>query len=323
MKYSRTTMLPIHKNLGLSLVELMISMTLGLSLIGGLMSMYLSTQKTDKSRTELSDIDSNARVALKSLRQIIQHAGYRSVENLIRFEKPFYSERDGTLTNQTCRSGSGNTITNTNLISHVNDGTDPGYTKDKDTGDMITVMYLADHPKKGDIFLDCAGGNYSGLDAKLVGCSTDTAHTSLVPDDAAEGIEDPIKAVIYSSFYLKTEAGEPKQLVCHGSRTATSDPAYIIADNIENMQFLYGVDSGVGTTYKNATDVDDNFEWEAVTSVQVAILVGSNKLNVLENAKARTYQLLDKPVSILGTDRRMYKVYETTITLHNRLTRGF
>jgi len=97
----------------------------------------------------------------------------------------------------------------------------------------------------------------------------------------------------------------------------------IIADNVENMQFLYGVDSGLGTTYKNATDVESNSEWQSVTSVQVAILVGSNESDVLNNAKARTYQLLDRQVSKPATDHRMYKVYETTITLHNRIARGF
>ena len=312
----------MRKAQGVSLVELMVSMTLGLILIGGLMSLYLGSRGSDKTRTELTDIDTSARIALNALRQIIQHAGYRSIENITQFEKPFYSEADGVLANQSCRTGSDKLITNLNLINHVNHATDPGYTKDKDSGDMITVMYLADNPDKGSIYYDCAGANYSNSASKLKACSTDKKNI-LDVGDTAEGMTVPINAVIYSAFYLKAETGKPKQLVCHGSRMATTDPAFIIADNVENMQFLYGVDSGLGTTYKNATDVESNSEWQSVTSVQVAILVGSNESDVLNNAKARTYQLLDRQVSKPATDHRMYKVYETTITLHNRIARGF
>ncbi len=324
----------MHKAQGLSLIELMVSMTLGLSLIGGLMSMYLGSRESDKSRTELSDIDTNARIALNALRETIQHAGYRSVENLQQFEKPFYTEMDGEIDDTVVCSDAKKLVVSSGLLDRELDD----FTTDNDNGDSITAVYLADNPDEGNIYYDCstlnnsiAGAsnrayskNNSGFatdKARQIACSTDKEHPALNPADIKQGMNNAIDAVIYNGFFLRKESGKPKQLVCYGSRTESATP-YIISDNIENMQFLYGVSNASLTTYKNATDVENNDEWASVSSVQVAILVGSENTDVLENPEARTYQLLDTQVSISESDSRMYKAYSTTISLQNRITRG-
>ncbi|HIO97674.1 MAG TPA: hypothetical protein EYG71_07085 [Leucothrix sp.] len=326
MNNYKTTSLTMHKAQGLSLVELMISMTLGLILIGGIMSMYLGSRGSDKTRTELSDIDTNARVALNSLRQVIEHAGYSSVEDIGLFEKPFYSAMDGDIDNVSCRDTEKSVISNglLNPPSELGD-----YTTDSDDGDSITVIYLADHPDKGDIFSDCAFGDYSisgstanDNSARQKACSTDTDHSEQGEvGDTAEGMTVPSDARIYSGFFLKEESGSLKSLVCYGSRSNSSTPQ-LIAENIDNMQFLYGVKIDDRTTYKTASIIEGNAEWESVVSVQVAILVGSESKEVLVNPKARSYQLLDRTVSKIKSDHRMYKVYTTTIALQNRIERG-
>ena len=80
----------IAKMQGLSLIELMIAMVVGIFLIGGLSSIYLNSKGTDKMRSQISEMEENARTALMSMRHIISHAGYPSEYSLL-IEKPVYT----------------------------------------------------------------------------------------------------------------------------------------------------------------------------------------------------------------------------------------
>ncbi|MEE9445136.1 MAG: PilW family protein [Cocleimonas sp.] len=321
MTLIKTTSLVLRRNQGLSLIELLISMTLGLSLIGGLMSMYLGSRASDKTRTELADIEANARVAFSSLRQVIEHAGYRSSAILGTLDKPFQTTADGSIDNPDCRDDDEMIVSGLGTLSGIlNPPTElVGYTKDADSGDSITVIYRADNPVTGGIFTDCAFGDYATAtsttaenEARQLSCSV----------DQTSGIPTAADAKIYSGYYLKPVAGKLKQLVCYGSRKTDAAPQ-IIAENIDNMQILYGIRVDGKLTYKNATSLEANNEWESVVIVQLALLVGSENEKVLENSQDRTYQLLDKTVSKTENDRRMYKVYTTSINLPNRSRRGF
>ena len=317
---------------GFSLVELLVSMTISLILLGGMMSLYLASGASDKSRMELADIDANAVVALRALRQIIQHAGYGTV-SVEPLSKSFFTETDGVLKNPSCRdnkkliiSGSTNDNGNSGLLNPPDEL--KGYTKDNDDGDIITVIYRPDSPFKGELFTDCATNkgstvtdypnNYPyGTDSsiksddndRLEACSTDTTATS------DNGMPEARDAKVYSGFFLRQLSGQSKQLVCYGSRSADAEP-YVIADNIENMQIRYGVRQNGQTAFKKADDIS-NAEWQSILSVQVALLIGSDNLNVLENPKQRSYVLLDETIEKPITDKRMYKTYSTTIYLHN------
>jgi type IV pilus assembly protein PilW len=327
----KTLSLTMHRNQGLSLIELLISMTLGLSMLAGLMSMYLGSKNSDLTRTELSNMDANATVALKTLRKTIQLAGYGTVAVEV-LNKSFYTEVDGTLAdtvanNPLCRDGKKLIVSGLGANSGLLNPPEAllGYTKDNINGDVLTVIYRPDSPDKGYIYADCATSvgssptdypdNYpygtststkAEDDARLVACSTDTSVT--VPN----GMHNPKDAKVYSAFFLD---GNPKQLQCYGSRSRDAEP-YIIADNIENIQYRYAVRSADKTVYKKADDITED-EWKMVNSVQVAILVGSENRNVLKNPAIRKYQLLDMEVTKSALDKRMYKVYSMTIYLHN------
>jgi hypothetical protein len=114
---------------------------------------------------------------------------------------------------------------------------------------------------------------------------------------------------------------QDKTLRCLGSR---STDAQVLSENIENMQIRFGVTTtnSAGkkqTTYKKANDVETKDQWEAVTSVQVAILIASERA-VLDKAEAHTFTLLDEQIS-LGSDHKIYRKFSTTINLPNRTRR--
>ncbi len=309
MKISQTT---LKKNQGLSLIEMMVSMVLGLFLVLGLTTMYMGSKKSDKVRDAVSRMEENARLTLNTLRSAIEHAGYKSVDN-IPLDKPFYTPSDGALQNENCGASEG-LIINNNLLTPPA-GLDD-YTKDgdvdNDESDMLTVVFRADNPDKGPIFFDCSGEAYIGLtnpDAQQKACST----------DPLVGVSDPWKSRIFNTIYINSA---DKTLHCMGSRSATG--SLTLAKGIENMQIRYGVTTtnSAGnrqTTYKKADDVEANNEWEAVTSVQVAILMVSDQ-EVLDKAQAHHISLLDEEFDI-ASDRKIYRKFSTTINLPNRTRR--
>jgi len=335
---------------GFTLIELLVSMTLGLVLLGGMMSMYFGSRTSDKTRTELSDIEANARVALTALRKSIQHAGYSSMSYTPPLEKPFQTPSDGAIDTPLCKDGgqlvvSGSTAADgTGVAGLTRAPTElTGYTKDYPAGDIITVIARPDSPSSGPIYFDCGTISNSGPDNTFVANSqnrayqtststkaNDIARQAACSTDKVSGMNNPLDAKMYSAFFLKQNTGDPKQLMCFGSRSPSSTPL-IIADNIDNMQIRYGVltggtgGSGGSLTFKSADQVEALTVggWESVISVQIAILVGSENENVVVDARSRTFNLLDVTITKLATDHRMYKVYTTTINLPNRAQRDF
>lgn len=325
---------------GSSLIELLVSMTLGIVLLGGLMSMYFGSREGDKTRDELNAMDLNASVALRTIRETIEHAGYASISVSSKL-KPFFKS-DDVMDNPLCRdgkklivSGSPEEGGNSGLLNPPDELS--GYTNHSDAGDAFTVMYRPDSPHTGYLFYDCATSigdpsqypenannitnypdNYpygtdsstKGQDnARLEACSTDTTVFR------SNGMNEATKAKIYNGFYLRQQSGGPKQLVCYGSRSSSAEP-HVIADYIDNMQIRYGVRSGDKTSFKNATNVTED-EWRNIISVQVALLIVSED-NVVVNPAARNFNLLGVTMTKPASDRKMYKVYSTTIFLANQ-----
>jgi len=276
----------IYREKGLSLIEMMISITIGMVIILGLSSVYLSSQKSSVIRDAIGGMEANARIALSGVRQIIKHAGYPSIYN-VPLEKPFHTAVDGLIDiTERCRDGTEKLVKPSSISNKS--------TKDSGTRDNIVVKYMADNQAdtNAEIITDCTGGRVP------IGCSAD-------PD---VGMYDPIKAVVYNALYITSK----HVLTCAGSRNIVPQP---IAENISFMQFLYGVNTGVGTSYLTATEVEANNQWEMVTSVQVAILVRSAG-NVLQIKTQRQFLLLDK--SLTRNDKHLYRTYSTTINLPNR-----
>ncbi len=274
---------------GLTLIEMMIALSLGVIIILGLTSIYLSSQKSSRTRDAIANMEANARVALSSLRQIIEHAGYPSIYN-VPLEKPFHSMEDGAInTSIRCRGGSELLVRPTSIANK--------YTIDNGGRDRIVVKYIADNPEdsNAEIITDCSGS------AVLPECSA----------DPNKGMYNPMQAVVYNAIYISTPTGR-HVLTCAGSRNGIPQP---LAEDISFIQFLYGVNRNSLTTYKTATAVESAKQWESVTSVQVAILVRSSS-NILERTENRTFVLLDQTVN--RNDKRLYRVYSTTINLPNR-----
>ncbi len=290
---------------GLSIIELMISITLGVLLIAGVATNFIGAKESDKMRSAISEMDANARVAIGILRQSILHAGYPSMYN-VRLDKPFYTASDGVLTNPRCRGGSVRRDLQTPSWSLR--------TRDSGRTDVITVISLADNPcKTGStcpntninpnalVYYDCVGGGFDRRDSRVTECSA----------DPKVGMKDPTQAKIYSSFWVNRS----RNLYCRGSRGNTQP----LVQDIEAMQVLYGVKQDDGSlSYRRATDVEASDQWSLVRSVQIALLVRSSTEVLKTPSDKIWYTLLDVRRRIATSDlRRLFRVYTTTINLEN------
>ena len=287
MEYSAlNTNFPKTNTQGVTLIELLISTVLGMVIILGLTTLYLTSQKNARIHDAISNMEANARIALSGLRQTIEHAGFPSIYN-VPLEKPFHSTEDGNIDIAAkCRGGSQKLVKPSSIKTKV--------TKDNGTKDWIVVKYMSDNENdaNNELTLDCTGGKV------LPECSADPIN----------GMYNSMDAVVYNAFYI----GSKNALLCAGSRNSIPQP---IAEDITNMQFLYGVNNSLGMSYLTATQVETDKAWENVISVQVAILARSSK-EILRKKEQRYFVLLDKKLS--KNDKRLYRVYTTTINLPNR-----
>ena len=132
------------KMTGFTLIEMMISMVLSLFLIGGVITIYISSQKTAHMREEMSGIDDNGRAAIRALTQYIEHAGYATRKHLLLGRyivgtgEVISSDACGTATNNLA----GGSIVDCSNTNDSHDGVAPA-------ADRITLVALADNLPNG------------------------------------------------------------------------------------------------------------------------------------------------------------------------------
>ncbi len=140
-----------------------------------------------------------------------------------------------------------------------------------------------------------------------------------VPGSAWEAGEDcvgnrtKLKDLVVSRLFV-----DKGVLKCHGSGKRTAEP---LVDNVVAMQVEYGVDEsgdGFADRYAALPAVSD---WGKVVSIRVALLVSSGE-DVLDQGvgEPQTFLLAGEAFVIDDTsDRKLYRVFTTTIPLRNRM----
>jgi len=84
----------LSKQKGLSLIELMISLVVGLFLIAGLITSFITTKNSDRTRNAVSEMDANASFIFETMRKSISHAGYVSIDPVIQGVSGFHTSGD-------------------------------------------------------------------------------------------------------------------------------------------------------------------------------------------------------------------------------------
>lgn len=126
--------------------------------------------------------------------------------------------------------------------------------------------------------------------------------------------------LITNQLYLATDTNGVSNLYCKQTTVPASVPAEValpLVEDVTDMQITYGVDinnTGAANYYVDSTAVSAA-DWSKVVSIHITVLVVSQEDNITTAAQTYRYD----GVAVTASDKRLHKVFSTTIALRNRL----
>jgi type IV pilus assembly protein PilW len=317
---------------GLSLVELMIAITLSFIVVIAVGYAYLGSRQSFRVTDNMSRIQENARAALQIIAHDVRMAGYIGCGNL-------QSATVNTIANSPVPA-----LSTSNAITGLDTGagatTFGGITRP--AGDVVSVIgafgggvNLTGNvtPANANIQVQGNPDGFQQNDVLVVTNCTNAdvfrvtnnpgssgmvtlSHSSSSNTGNRVGTYDTDAFVIkleQYTYFIGTNPSGGSSLYRDSLTSGTVE----IADNVQDMQIDYGIDpsnSGAATSYVTASAVTD---WAQVVSARISLLLVSQE-NVL--AQAQTYNFNASAVTSTSSDRRMYRVFTTTVGVRNRLS---
>ncbi len=335
--------------MGLTLIELMISVTLGLIITLAVGYLYTNSRQTYRVNDNVARIQENGRYAMEVVGRDLRMAGYWGCAG------GMIASPVNTLNNNTAYDFDfgtplvGHEATGANTWSPALDASIVNAVSGTDVLTLRTVfgnsVRVLQHP----------GGNPPGsADLKV------TAGSGLAQGDIVL-VSDCINAAIFQITHINTSSGMDN--VVHNTGTGTPGNStknlgkeyeggeimriatvtyYIrpnaagrpalyrlsrgiaeeLVENVENMQVTYGVDTDGDRQVDVFRTADNVTDWGAVRSVRVRLLLVSPDDNL--TGAPQTYSFVDTngdgvPDPVTATDRRLRYVFTSTIGLRNRL----
>ncbi len=312
---------------GLSLIELMVSLTIGLILMVAIVSAYLGSAGASRVAEAQGRMNEDAQAALSILVQQLRmagnnplQAGYASSQpNSSIASNPVYGTSTVYLPIRGCDGAFSDVKTAANIVSLTCSG------GTNSNPDSVAISYEADAqntaPTSGGVATDCLGAAlpappFNGM-AVISNGTTNTTTT-------------PVYKVADNRFFVGTSTViiQPS-LYCQGNG-ATNSPQPLV-ENVENLQFLYGTAPATGTItvagYLTANQVetdtalatlpDNSARWARVSTVRVCVVIRSEN-PVVSDTASQQYVKCDGTVDSSQTDLRLRRAYTTTVVLRNR-----
>ena len=313
---------------GFTLIELMVASTIALVMLIGVANLYLSSLSTEKTNDQASEITTNGRFAIDTLRRELLHAGFRGVT----WAAPStITTTIGTVSNECIGTGFA-----TNIRQGVwgsNDNNPFSATcipaTNYSVGDVLVVrraalavsatlsnnvLYFRSAYERGEVF-------QGGQSATLSTAFTQTpqynyalnVNVYYISPYTTSATESPLVPALY-----RVTLGDGGALATGAAMTNE-----LVAGNIENMQVRYGryttdqntqfYSAGNVSTTATATTTTST-EWDAVNSVRIWILVRASQPDPgYQNTS--TYTLGDITVTVNDSFRR--EVFSTVVHLRN------
>ncbi len=296
--------------LGVTLVELLVAMTISLIVLAGVGQLFVSNKQTYRSIDGVSRLQENARFAMFFLSRDVRNTDYWGCipvrDDVVGtlYAKGVLGENDNTITglvdsdNIVLVGAYGN---GTNVVSVVNGTSDSvvtvGSTAAFTTGDNVVIG-------------NCEAGHIETV--TVTDSTTLTFGEKLIREFGTDAVVYKLVAKRYSlgvgsngpSLFLETD------LNGDGDFSDTGEGQQELVEGIEDFQLLYGVDG-------DSNDVPDSYvvagtsglDMEDVVSVRVTLTARTLEDNLA--AGSRTYNGV--------SDRRFAKSIGSTIAIRNRL----
>ena len=333
---------------GFSLVELMVASTIGLIVVGSIGYFYLGTRQAYRTTDNLSRIQESQRIALDTLAREIRLAGYAGCVNL--------SARPPRVIANPPTGSPSPYVVNGNTVAQIYDNatgwTNPTVIPRVTAGatDVLSIRYASNtgQPARltgnltatnANIQMSGNPGNFNANDILIISdCgSTDVFRATNVSNGGTVtiahamsantdnrlaknyGPDSEVLAFHDVTFFIGTNPTTNNTALYRFDVGVTGAVAEEIAENVENMQLQYGLDTtGSGAVNSYATTVPAGAR---VVAIRMALVfkgagVGNADTGLNTATSAQTYILLN--TSYPAPDTRLRKVGTATVLLRNQ-----
>ncbi|NOX10045.1 MAG: prepilin-type N-terminal cleavage/methylation domain-containing protein [Gammaproteobacteria bacterium] len=318
--------IPAIKNQhGLTLVEVMISITISLILLAGILQIFVGTKQTYRVQEAISRIQENGRFAMDFLARNARMADFwgcnRDMSNFNNLLNPVSAGYidfmgggvDGT--DNTGLNGSDTLIIRGAIGSGIMVETPYMNTNaanikvNANNGLQQNDVVAISDCKMGDIFqITNANPNTSGT----VVHNTGTGSIGNATKNLSTVYQGDAQIYIARQYSYQIAAGNSGEPALFRSTNGVNEE---LVDGIENMQIIYGEDTdgdGSANYYVSAGSVVD---MNNVVSVRISLMVRNPDDKITD--AGRTYSYMGNTFS--APDQRLRKIFTTTITIRNRV----
>ena len=328
------------QQLGVTLVELMVAVTIGMIIMAGVMQIYMANKQTYRVTEALSRLQENGRFATHFLVKDIRKAGYqgcrsrtqlvpRVIANAIAAGAPDLASMNFDTTGGAFKGvdnvpaatvvGANTVLVGTDILDIQFGGSCSGYL----TGNMTAVNANIQLAAPNDCNLqanwpfmisDCESVDIARASSVAAGAGTQTiAHAANVNIDLnlSKAYQSGAEILTLQSFtfYLAENGSNVPSFYRHNNATNVSEE---LVEGVDDLQFLYGEDtdgSGVANYYVPANKVAD---MDNIVSVRMTASVRTIDDRVSQSANTIIYNGGNI------TDHRIRKTFTTTIAIRNR-----
>jgi len=334
---------------GLTLVELMISVTLGLLITLAIGYLYTGSRQTYRMNDNMARMQENGRYAMEMISRDIRMAGYWGCAGMT-ISSPVntlnsatdYAYKFGTPVEGHEATGTDTWVpTKDASITDVVSGTDI-LTVRGVYGSGVTVQQHpgGSPPGSADLKVSTGSGLAEG-DIVLVSDCSNAAVFQITNINTAGGFDNvvhntgtgtpgnatkalgkeyvggEILRIATISYYIRLNAAGRPALYRLSRGTAEE-----LVENVENMQLTYGVDTDGDRAVDVFRTANNVTNWNSVRSVRVRLLLVSPDDNLV--SPPQTYRYTDTngdgvPDPITATDNRLRYVFTSTVGVRNLL----
>ncbi|WP_422137452.1 PilW family protein [Endozoicomonas sp. ALC020] len=315
------------KQLGLSLVELMVAIALSALLMLGVTRMFADSVTSNATETALSQIRESARIAMDMIKRDIRMAGYQgdcapstmtSMNNsVLNFANQALggTEGNGTNNDTLMMFTASEEFSDTDVSSFFSAGS---ITLENSVTYDANDIFLVSDCQNVAIFTPNAGAaNTTQITPQQNIDTSDMVLLSTCTPDSTCNQSHPLFRV------GSMVAGVPQGLIYDINGTTLRRDGVNMVDGIENMQVLYGVIDNGGLRYCDISDFGNtagDCQWQNLRKVRIS-LIAVSRAAVLPQATQQTFPILNTAAAnnqFVANDRFLRRVFTTTINLRNR-----
>jgi type IV pilus assembly protein PilW len=344
---------PKSPETGFTLIELMIAMLLGLFLIGGIIQIFIGSRQTYKMQENMSRLQENGRFAMDFITRDNRMIGFQGCASrsitpnvIIDPQNPNPNSIPATLAgslstpligsdnvandwNASACGDSDDCVSGTDAITYHFGGSCSGYLTGNMATDNANIQIDASNTCDIDMYdvimvSDCSASDIFVATSASSGSGVQTiahANNQNTTNNLSKIYGSDAEVLVfrsYSFFIRNNTSGEPALWRLDNSKpTSTTNPVELV-EGIENMQILYGEDTDAtsdGTANYYVPAGTAGLDMDKVVSIRVSVLVRSMNDGLAAQPVAYTYN----GETVTPTDRRIRRVFTSTIALRNRL----